>query len=98
MKQLEESEEAIKTVFEDKICNQWFLSNVRDLLTYYDAEQTAFSIINLYGLLTKNQTSEKMTGNSMTAGLGLAITDSLALTKRCITLDRDCVVIGITKF
>ncbi len=46
---------------------------VRDLLTYYDAEQLPFlSSTSMCGLLMKNQTSGKMTGNSMTAGLGLS--------------------------
>ncbi len=55
--------------FEIRLRNERAYYAVRDLLTYYDAEQTAFSIINqLCGLLMKKQTSEKMTGNSMTAG------------------------------
>ena len=44
---------------------------VVELLTHYDAEQTAFSIINsISALLIKNQTSEKATGKQMYAGLG----------------------------
>ena len=64
--------------FEIRLRNERAYYAIRDLLTYYDAEQTAFFLLltSMCGLLMKNQASEKMTGNSMTAGLGLsAITD-----------------------
>ena len=50
---------------------------VRDLLTYYDAEQTAFSIINQYvRFVDEEPDKRKNDWSSMTAGLGLsAITD-----------------------
>ena len=63
--------------FEIRLRNERAYYAVRDLLTYYDAGRPLFlSSTSMCGLLMKNQTGEKMTGNSMTAGLGLsAITD-----------------------
>ena len=63
--------------FEIRLRNERAYYAVRDLLTYYDAEQTAFSIINQYvRFVDEEPDKRKMTGNSMTAGLGLsAITD-----------------------
>ena len=74
--QLEETD--IINRFEIRLRNEHAYYAIRDLLTYYDAEQTAFFLLltSMCGLLMKNQASEKMTGNSMNAGLGLsAITD-----------------------
>lgn len=63
--------------FEIRLRNERAYYAVRDLLTYYDAEQTAFSIINQYvRFVDEEPDKRKMTGSSMTAGLGLsAITD-----------------------
>lgn len=63
--------------FEIRLRNERAYYAVRDLLTYYDAEQTAFSIINQYvRFVDEEPDKRKMTGNSMTAGRGLsAITD-----------------------
>ena len=63
--------------FEIRLRNERAYYAVRDLLTYYDAEQTAFSIINQYvRFVDEEPESEKMTGNARPLGFGLlAITD-----------------------
>ena len=67
-------EAPIKNRFEIRLKDERAYYAVRELLTHYDAEQTAFSIINHYIPLrgTENQRSERQTGSSMTAGRGLS--------------------------
>ena len=64
-------EAPIKNRFEIRLKNERAYYAVRDLLTYYDAERTAFSIINvMYASWIRKQTRNGATGNYLSAGRG----------------------------
>ena len=65
----------LSTVLRLRLRNERAYYAVRDLLTYYDAEQTAFSIINQYvRFVDEEPDKRKNDWNLMTAGLGLSAT------------------------
>ena len=64
-------ETLIKNRFEIRLKNERAYYAVRDLLTYHDAERTAFSIINVMSVLqTKTKQSGEVTGRQMSVGRG----------------------------
>ncbi|SHF58110.1 phage replication initiation protein [Lactonifactor longoviformis DSM 17459] len=68
------SETPVKNRFEIRLKNDRAYYAVRDLLTHYDAEQTAFDIINRYMRFVDKEDGKSVPiGRSMTAGRGLSV-------------------------